>query len=400
MLLEACLQVAARDPVDGVLAIAELDLMRGNDVADLLGCQNPAGPDVATFRDKLLMKQALDRAGVPVAAWAAADNYADLLRAARRFGFPVVLKPRFGSGSVGVQLARDAAALHRAARSLEPLAEDGMAGWLVEEYVPGDLYHVDGLVVAGRTELVWPSAYYGGDGCLGHQDGHPIGSAMLVRSDPLWEPLVEFVGDALAALPTPPTHLFHAEIFVTPTGLRFNEVGIRLGGGWVGPMLTTAFEVDMVECYVRAALGQPVTLPQQPGRLSGGVLISSATGYVAAVPDRCLIPGVVEYRSLVAVGDPVEGAEASTDHVASFVVAGPDRTAVADTLDSAIAWFGEGFRVEPSGPHRPGDGPGAWAAPLSYDDPASVGTGVGSGAAEFQGPRATGLSIVGEGQTT
>jgi len=72
-----------------------------------------AGLDVATarrFRDKELMKQALDQAGIRTPRHVAADSVAAVWAAVQDIGFPVILKASAGGGGSWGEAPRDRSA--------------------------------------------------------------------------------------------------------------------------------------------------------------------------------------------------------------------------------------------------------------------------------------------------
>ncbi|TMA62055.1 MAG: ATP-grasp domain-containing protein [Deltaproteobacteria bacterium] len=99
----------------------------------LLAASGPATNDIAF--DKANTAAFFDREGIP------APRRIDLggaLAGRNGFAFPVALKPRFGSGSVGVHIVRDLDELHfYARRAPEPL---------LQEYVEGIEFTLDVLV--------------------------------------------------------------------------------------------------------------------------------------------------------------------------------------------------------------------------------------------------------------
>ncbi len=119
------------------------------------------GVDIAG--DKMLAKQFLARAGIPVPEGVVALSAADAARALDRLGGPVVVKPKNGNHgkcvTVGVRTAAQAEQAYRRAAD-----GTGAAAVIVETYVPGKDYRVlvvDGQVTAA-AELRPPSVT--GDG--------------------------------------------------------------------------------------------------------------------------------------------------------------------------------------------------------------------------------------------
>ena len=66
------------------------------------------------------------------------------------FSFPLVAKPRYGSGSRGVEIFSDAAELNKCFLSAAPYDED----YIIEECAEGDEYGVDGIYTGGRFQLI------------------------------------------------------------------------------------------------------------------------------------------------------------------------------------------------------------------------------------------------------
>lgn len=134
------------------------------------------GVDIAG--DKVLAKQFLDRAGIPVPAGVVAHSEAAAIEALAQLGGPVVVKPRNGNHgkcvSVGIRTPEQASHAYRRAA-----AGAGSGAVIVETFVPGSDFRVlvvDGQVIAA-AELRPPSVT--GDGA------RPISELIdLVNADP------------------------------------------------------------------------------------------------------------------------------------------------------------------------------------------------------------------------
>lgn len=105
------------------------------------------------FRDKLQMKRRAACGGIPVPAFAAAHEPAEVEHLLRRSDTgKFVLKPRMGCANAGIEIHSGAGAVQ--ARLAELGARPEL---LVEEFVDGDLFHVDCLMRAG--EIAWELAF-------------------------------------------------------------------------------------------------------------------------------------------------------------------------------------------------------------------------------------------------
>ncbi len=98
-----------------------------------------------TFRDKEVMKQVLDAAGIRTPRHVAADSVAACWEAAERIGFPIIVKPIDGAGSADTYRINSADELRAV---LPRLRHVPMVS--VEEFVDGEEYTYDTITIGGR----------------------------------------------------------------------------------------------------------------------------------------------------------------------------------------------------------------------------------------------------------
>jgi hypothetical protein len=101
------------------------------------------------FRDKELMKQALDEAGIRTPRHVAATSVAATWEAAEAIGYPIILKPIDGAGSADTYRVHDVEDLKSVMPRLRHVPTVS-----VEEFVDGEEYTFDTITVNGRI------AYY------------------------------------------------------------------------------------------------------------------------------------------------------------------------------------------------------------------------------------------------
>jgi biotin carboxylase len=333
------LELHERFGFEQVLANFEFDLSRAARLRERLGLPGQTLPSATAFRDKVLMKDLCRARGLAVGDYRRVRTATDILEFVAAHGYPVVVKPANGGASLDTHVLRGDEELRALlGRGLVPRF-DFVPNLIVERFVEGEMYHVDGLVIAGEVALVWPSRYI--NNTLSFKDDVALGSLTLDPGTPLTERLRAFTRAVLAALPTPPTTTFHAEIFHTPQDeLVLCEVASRTGGAKVAAALELAFGVDINEAWYRVLCGLPVQRPAaRPERAVGWHLIFPRPGELRAAPAACPLPGVVAYALLAQPGQRLAAAYHSTDTLASFVVEGADAAEVRARIASAERWF-------------------------------------------------------------
>lgn len=330
---------------DALVAMSEFDLLRAARLRAVLGLPGQQPDSAEAYRDKLRMKHVLRSASVPVVRHAAVDFTTDLLAFADAVPGPLVVKPRRGAASVGVHVLPDRhAVLEHVRRSVE-LRGDDPAHLIAEEFVDHELVHVDGAWRDGELVVAWPSR---ATSQLGFHASETLFSSMLEPDDPRVGPAVDLVRAALRALPTPDVSLFHAELFLTPTGeLLVNEIGCRMGGGRIKTAMEVAFGVNLEEWYVRNVLSDEPwhSGRRTPGPLAGFAIIPPAPGRLVSAPSTCPVPGVRRYKVEAEVGSELAPARANGDAMASVTVEGSTEAEVLGRLGTATAWVTENLVV-------------------------------------------------------
>jgi hypothetical protein len=331
------LELARAHGVRHIIACEERDLERAAQLREILGLPGQRLPSATAFRDKVAMKELVRAAMVPVAPYAEVECATDLIAFAWAHGFPLVLKPRNGSGSVGLRILHSAEELD-ALLAGEPLLGPGLQpNLIVEAFVAGSLCHVDGLVVDGRVVFAWPSE-------PSEDDPDRRLDVTLDRDDPLGRRLLALTDHVLDALPGPAHFAFHAEVFHTPDDrLVLCEIACRTGGGSIRDITRTLFGADPTEWWVRAQVGLPLGEVQdarrlQPARMAGQLALMKRPGRVVGVPGRPPFAWVQRSRVFVQPGEVMAAAASSGDVIAAFVVSAPTRDATMARLRELEAW--------------------------------------------------------------
>jgi hypothetical protein len=135
--------------LDRIECLWEPGIMLAARLREAFGVDGLNTAQAQRFRDKELMKQALDAAGIRTPRHVAAQSVAAVWEAAEAIGFPIILKPIDGAGSADTYRVRDADELRAVLPRLRHVNHVS-----VEEFVDGEEYTFDTITVNGKI------AYY------------------------------------------------------------------------------------------------------------------------------------------------------------------------------------------------------------------------------------------------
>ncbi len=145
--------LARENRFDRIVALDEFDL----EVAALLRehMRLPGMGESLTrhFRDKLAMRVRARQCGVSVPEFTSVFNYDTLRKFMGHVPGPWLLKPRTNASAIGIRKIETADALWPVLDELGDL----QSHYLLERFIPGEIFHVEGVTWNGRT--LFSSAY-------------------------------------------------------------------------------------------------------------------------------------------------------------------------------------------------------------------------------------------------
>jgi biotin carboxylase len=300
---DALARLAAHHGADGIYPASEWSIEACAAARERLGLPGVA-PEVALrMRDKAAMRESLAAAGVPCPAFACVHTPDEAREALLRTGLPAIVKPADGNASRG---ARKVAAADRLADAFDTARRQSRSGAvLVESFLEGPEYGVDGLVYAGAYTLGGISEYVRSAPPYAYNHGLFMppacdGAAAAAMTDT--------VARALAAVGF--THgTTHCEVILTPDGPRIVEMAGRPGGARIAThLIPIAHGMDYIAGSLRIALGLPPGVEAGSRRAAAIYWMEARPGFVAHVEGLDAArarPGVVEADVRLAPGDRV-----------------------------------------------------------------------------------------------
>ncbi len=144
--------------IDRIVALDDYDVWTAANLREHLRIPGMGDTTVRYFRDKLAMRLKAQEHGFPVPGFVHVLNYDRINQFMARVPPPWVLKPRFEASTIGITKIDTPDEFWSRLNTLG----DKQSFYLLERYIPGDVYHVDSLVV--DRQVVFTEA---------HQYGRP-----------------------------------------------------------------------------------------------------------------------------------------------------------------------------------------------------------------------------------
>ncbi len=227
--------------IDTVVALDDFDVETGGLLRAHLRLPGMGETATRGFRDKLAMRDLARAAGVRVPEFVRVVNYDELRAFMDRVPPPWVLKPRSEASAMGIRRLHESETLWRA---LDELG-DRQSYFVLEQFVPGDVYHVDSLVNQGQVVFSCASGYARPPINV-YQDGGVFATRTLDRDSELAQRLFALNVDTLRALGME-RGANHAEFIRGHADgqLYFLECAARVGGANIAEMVEHASGVNM-----------------------------------------------------------------------------------------------------------------------------------------------------------
>jgi biotin carboxylase len=268
---------AAHHPLDAIVAVDGGANGVAARAAEMLGLPHNPSQAVETARNKHRFRQRLAAAGLPGPEFRLVSVHDDPARIAREIAYPCVIKPLTLSMSRGVIRADGdnsfVEAFHRVAEiiALPDAKTPGEAAdhVLIESYIPGTEYAVEGLIDKGRLNVL---AVFDKPDPL---EGPYFEETIYVTPARIDAGRAQAISEAAQAavsavgLSDGPTHI---DLRVEGEVVRLLEVDARSIGGHCGRSLRFAAGLRLEDLILRHATGLP--LPSIEGAEgAGGVMM-------------------------------------------------------------------------------------------------------------------------------
>ena len=328
--------LARTQRLDHIVALDDFDVEMAAMLREYLNVPGMGQTTARGFRDKLAMRTRARAAGIPVPAFVHALHHGTIAEWTERHPAPWVLKPRSQAAAIGIRKIASADDLWR---TLDALG-DTQADFLLEQFLAGDVYHVDSIVFDGQLRFAKASRYRMPPLAVAHEGGIFVTST-LADDDPRTAALRELNDRVLTSFGlwrgASHTEFIHAQ----DGGWYFLETSARVGGAYIVDVVEAASGLNLWREWATAEIaGEGGYDPPADRGWEAGIVLSLARQ---------------EWPDMSAYQEPEIVTRIRRSHHAGLVVASAQPGRVPQLLDDYVARFQIDFHASAPPPERPVD---------------------------------------------
>jgi len=246
-IVKAVTHLARGHKIDRIVALDEFDMETAATLREHLRIPGMGLTTMRYFRDKLAMRmRALDR-HVRVPDFVPVVNHGDIQYYLDHVPGPWVLKPRQEASAIGIKK------IH-AGDELWPILEqlgDKQSTYLLEKFVPGDVYHVDSVV--SENEVVFANVSKYGKPPMNVAQGGGIFTTFTVPRGSKDDLALRAINRDLIAALGLLRGVSHAEFIKAHADGEFHflECAARVGGAYINEMVEAATGINLWREWAR-----------------------------------------------------------------------------------------------------------------------------------------------------
>jgi biotin carboxylase len=232
--------LARRMPIDRVVPLDDFDLEKASALREHLRIPGMGETTMRHFRDKLAMRMKAEEEGLPVPAFVHVLNDDRIREFCRRVPPPWFLKPRHQAGAIGIRKINGEDELWAVTEALG----DERSYFLLEEFVAGDVCHVDSIVYDRKVVAAVPCKYGTPPFDVSHGGG--VFTTRLMERDSKEAAELLSLNERLLSVLGLLRGVSHSEYIRGRDGrLVFLETSARVGGAHIADLLEAATGVNM-----------------------------------------------------------------------------------------------------------------------------------------------------------
>ena len=273
-LLNAVSYAARTRKIDRIVALDEFDMENVSAIREHLRIPGIGLTTVRYFRDKLAMRARAEEAGVLVPEFVHVLNHDELREFMARVPAPWLLKPRSQASGIGMKKIYQPDQLWP---WLDKLGDE-QSHFLLEQFIPGSVFHVDGVI--SEREVLFADAHAYGVPPLDVSHAGGVFTTRTLERDSEDAKALQAVNKKLIESLGLRRGVTHAEFLKADVDgkLYFIEIAARVGGAYISDVVEAASGINLWREWAKLEVGAgriPYSLPSQRHDYAG-VIVSLA----------------------------------------------------------------------------------------------------------------------------
>lgn len=259
--------------IDRVVALDDFEVEKATLIREHFRIPGMGQSTGRYFRDKLAMRIKASEANIPVPAFSPVFNNLEIEHYINTIASPWLLKPRSEASATGIKKIFSSEELWKVIESLGSVRHE----YLIEQFRPGDVYHVDALSVDGHVVFTQVSQYLSTPMDVAH--GHGIFRSRTLQMDSPDALRLQKLNMEVLKVFGMQFSASHTEYIKSKeTGdFYFLETSSRVGGAHLAEMIEAATGINLWKEWAfienAAAKNIPYVLPEVQ-KNSAGIIVS------------------------------------------------------------------------------------------------------------------------------
>ncbi len=323
--------------IDCLIPLDEFDIEVAATLREHLRIPGMGDTTARYFRDKLAMRMQAQDSGLLVPEFSSVVNYDELRAFMERVPPPWVLKPRTSASAIGIKKIYAPEELWPALDTLG----DEQSFHVLEQFVPGEIYHVDSIVSEGEVVFANVQKYGSPPLTVMHEGG--IFTTYGVPRDSADEIALRAANQDIIQAFRLVRGVTHAEFIKGHADGKFYflEIAARVGGAYINEVVKAATGINLWREWARVEItrrGNGAYQLPEVKRDYAGIIISLARQ---------------EQPDLAGYHDPEIVLRLNKKHHAGIVVESSDPARVQALLESYTERFYQDFHASEPPPNKP-----------------------------------------------
>jgi biotin carboxylase len=225
---------------DRIVPLDDFDVEKGALLREHLRVGGMGETTARYFRDKLAMRKKAQDSGLPIPSFVGAIHDPHIVAFTESVPPPYVVKPRTQAGAIGIKKAGSVDELWQTLDSLGDTRSD----FLIEAFLPGDVWHVDSIVLNGKVAWAVASRYQTPPLETSHL-GRVFATRLAKRNTPEEKAVLKLNRDLLQSFGLQ-RGVSHSEFIRDAAGtFHFLETSARVGGAHIADMIEAGTGVNL-----------------------------------------------------------------------------------------------------------------------------------------------------------